>query len=362
MTQTTRVDFHNWQPQLSNTLKFVVIMARYRQQWLLVRHHQRDTLEIPGGKIDTGETPIEAARRELYEETGATDFTLTPMEIYRVCDGNSAPSFGLLLTAEIRSLSAIPKGSEIAEVYPVTRRPQDSDMTWPAIQPRLFDHVTRRHQLLEQLGTYQHVIWDWNGTLVDDAPLATDIVNRLMASQNLGSISLEQYRNDFCHPVIDYYQGLGFDFNRLPFDQLCQQFGQHYRAAREQLKLHNGSRFLLRSLSRSHTQSLLSASAQHSLEQCISHHQLDGLFDYLYGLDNHHAACKIDRGRELLQVSGIAPERTLVIGDTDHDWEVADALGTHLWLIADGHQSEAKLGALHGSVFRNWQQLNLSEA
>ena len=63
-------------------LKFVVVLSRHRGKILLSRHRQRETWETQGGHIEAGETPLEAARRELYEESGAVRFEIKPLFDY----------------------------------------------------------------------------------------------------------------------------------------------------------------------------------------------------------------------------------------------------------------------------------------
>ncbi|MBY5992168.1 HAD family hydrolase [Ferrimonas balearica] len=212
-------------------------------------------------------------------------------------------------------------------------------------------------KLLHRLNDYRQVIWDWNGTLVDDAPLATDIVNGLLDEQGMAATSLADYRDAFCHPVETYYRNLGL-VEKLDFDTICQRFGLAYRAARDTLSLHPGAQPLLARLAQTHTQSLLSASAQPSLEHCLAHHEIAHCFDHVYGLDNHHAACKIDRGHELLAAAGVSARETVLVGDTDHDHEVAAALGVDLILIADGHQSARSLAPLGAELYPGWRALS----
>ena len=91
-------------------LKYAVIAARFEGKWIFCRHKDRDTWEIPGGHIESGETPLKAAKRELYEETGALDAEIHIVGGYRLYDD------GLLCFAEVRSLGPIPEGSEIGEI------------------------------------------------------------------------------------------------------------------------------------------------------------------------------------------------------------------------------------------------------
>ena len=132
----TKTDFFNQEPPGFAPL-FSVIAARYRGEWLLVRQAVRETWEIPGGHIEPGESPLAAAERELWEETGAAEFTLDFVSRYRVTrEGESGD--GCLFFAEIQSLGALP-GYEIAECRSFACLPES--LTYPQIQPQLHHRV-----------------------------------------------------------------------------------------------------------------------------------------------------------------------------------------------------------------------------
>lgn len=119
-------------------IMFSVICARYRDKWVFSRHRERDTWEIPGGHRETGETPQETARRELYEETGAAQAEFTPICVYGV-KRESGTRFGMLYFAVITELGDIPASSEIAEITLTDALPRR--LTYPAIQPHLYREV-----------------------------------------------------------------------------------------------------------------------------------------------------------------------------------------------------------------------------
>lgn len=131
----------NFYPQLPTSdwdVKFAVIAARYQGQWIFCRHRDRITWEIPGGHREPGESVEEAARRELFEESGALDFELHHVGYYGVeRDGNE--TIGGLYFAEVQRLGAIPDGSEISEICLLDNYPDK--LTYPDIQPRLYELV-----------------------------------------------------------------------------------------------------------------------------------------------------------------------------------------------------------------------------
>ena len=114
--------------------KYVVVMSKYQGKILLSRHRDRTTWETQGGHIEPGETPMEAARRELYEESGAVDFDIRPIFDYWAGDENGGAS-GQVFAAEIRTLGPMPK-SEMAEVRAFDEVPPN--VTYPAITPEIF--------------------------------------------------------------------------------------------------------------------------------------------------------------------------------------------------------------------------------
>jgi len=125
-------------------LIFAVIVARSRGKYVFCRHRDRDTWEIPGGHREPGENIMTAARRELYEETGALDFDIKPVCVYSVTSPDSfggRETFGMLFYAEIKAFEP-QLHSEIAEITLAASLPDK--LTYPAIQPALISEAARR--------------------------------------------------------------------------------------------------------------------------------------------------------------------------------------------------------------------------
>lgn len=118
-------------------LKYVIIITKFRDQWVFVRNKLRDTWEIPGGHIEPDETPDYAASRELMEETGAVEFNIHAVSDYSV-EIEGIITAGRLYYAQIQKLGNLPE-SEIAEVILLDQLPEK--LTYPLIQPILFESV-----------------------------------------------------------------------------------------------------------------------------------------------------------------------------------------------------------------------------
>ncbi|WP_313165050.1 NUDIX domain-containing protein [Sedimentibacter sp.] len=146
-----KVDFYNKKP-LNIEMTYVVIVSRYENKWVLVRHRERITYEIPGGHIEQREDYMAAAKRELYEETGATVFSLEFVSVYTVIRDDKV-SGGYLFFADIKELSELPD-YEMEELVLFDHLPES--LTYPQIQPHLFDRV----QKWLNLQSAKDEIWD----------------------------------------------------------------------------------------------------------------------------------------------------------------------------------------------------------
>jgi 8-oxo-dGTP diphosphatase len=119
-------------------LTYVIMGTRYRGQWIFVRHHQRVTWEMPAGHIEPGEDPDQAALRELYEEAGVTNASLTVVSDYAVTIGNKT-GYGRLYRADVKEIGPLPQ-HEILEIKQSRELP--SRLTYPEVQTALFSLLT----------------------------------------------------------------------------------------------------------------------------------------------------------------------------------------------------------------------------
>ena len=212
-------------------------------------------------------------------------------------------------------------------------------------------------QFLEILDRYQHIIWDWNGTLLDDVDAVMITLNDLLKQHHLPATTKDDYRRDFCFPVKNYYKILGFDFEQTSYDLLADQFINLYNRDLVWAKLYKGMPSLLEQLiGKGKTLSVLSAAQQQHLEGLLTQYQLRPFFSNIYGLENYHAQGKIQRGKELISAAQFPPQKTIMVGDTDHDFEVASKIGIACILLADGHQTYQRLSKICPLTFQSRYQ------
>ena len=192
---------------------------------------------------------------------------------------------------------------------------------------------------------YTHLIWDFNGTLLDDVQACIKSANSLLAAHGLPLLqSEEQYRSLFGFPIVDYYRRLGFDFEKLPYADLAVEWVAYYLEHSKDARLYPdviGALETARDLGFS--QLILSATELGMLERQVVSLGIRPYFNELLGLENIQAHSK--------EAIGLAWHRNhpdahvLYIGDTDHDAQVAAAMGADCILLSCGHQSRTALEA-----------------
>jgi len=184
------------------------------------------------------------------------------------------------------------------------------------------------------------VIWDWNGTLLDDLDLCVESIGHQLKRHGLPAVSAEVHRELFGFPVQHFYERLGFNLEQYPFESLSRDYMETYEpTVYTRGKLFQGAREMLESVRTAGIrQAVLSAAREDHLQRQIAHFGIASYFEQICGLGDAHAKSKVERGRQLLESTDIDPSRVLLIGDTNHDLEVGEALGVTVLLLADGHQ------------------------
>ena len=188
------------------------------------------------------------------------------------------------------------------------------------------------------------MVWDWNGTLLNDLQVGVNTLNDMLQRRGLPQMSEGEYKDLFGFPVVDFYHQVGFDMEKESLHELSLDFVETYdKYARNVMLNPHVPEVLAEVKGNGMKQYILSALKEDLLQQMIRDFNIDSRFDQACGSDNIYAAGKVERGRRMLEAYDICPSETLMVGDTIHDAEVAKALGFDCILFAGGHNSEWRL-------------------
>ena len=190
----------------------------------------------------------------------------------------------------------------------------------------------------------KHVIWDWNGTLVDDVGLCVSILNKCLLDHRKERVSVNEYRNKFFFPVSKFYSTLGLPSNGPMYAELASKYIQEYRNRFTECKLHANGLNVVTELTKSKiSQSILSAGSQDDIENFTSYYGIDAWMSSVDGANNVEARGKEDRALAHFNKLGMNADQIILVGDTLHDWEVGKLIGCKVVLLKVGHVSEKRL-------------------
>ncbi len=199
------------------------------------------------------------------------------------------------------------------------------------------------------------IIWDWNGTLLDDVHIAVETDNETFARFGLPAITLDTYQKHFRHPVADFYAELG-----VP-QELFPQVADAWMPIYERLSLgcplrKDAAETIHRFREAGFHQAIVSASPLPTLLRQVERYpELNGLFDGIEGLGDAYGASKVALARGYLDRNGIT--EAVFIGDTTHDAEVAAAASCRCMLVQGGHQAPSVLTSAGLEVYAGLREI-----
>ena len=206
------------------------------------------------------------------------------------------------------------------------------------------------------------LIWDFNGTIIDDTQLCLDIERQMLQERGLRSdFTVEEYKELFCFPVIDYYYKIGYTFENETYEEVSVEFNDLYDRGFHTVPLVEGfEEKIQEAVAKGYKNVILSASRHDALvDQCRKLH-IDHYFLEILGIDNSLAHSKIDMAKQWMIRSGVSPTDCLYIGDTIHDMETAQALSIDNYILAAcGHQSYQVLKEKTDRVVHSLKEVRL---
>jgi len=205
---------------------------------------------------------------------------------------------------------------------------------------------------------YQHIIWDWNGTVINDVKLCVRILNEALTYEKLPSITISNCRKNFSFPVNLFYKSLGLPSSGFNYKALNTFFISRYKSDFLECNLHTGVQSILAVINNfGVNQSILSAGKDSDIKEFVNYHDLNKYFSFISGVRNIRAAGKKEIAKTHLDKIALEPNKILLVGDTVHDFEIADYLGIDCILFSNGHNSEDVLLGKTSRVITNYKIL-----
>ena len=209
---------------------------------------------------------------------------------------------------------------------------------------------------------YKHIIWDWNGTLLNDLELCVRMLNQSLSKRNIPNITIQEYKEKFLFPIKTFYESVGFNFDKEPFEDTNIEFHDGFEKNFKTLGLQPFAEETIIALHKKNvTQSILSATMQAKLIEQVGFFGLDHYLDNITGLSNTPSGYgKEYEGEELLMSVDIDKSETIIIGDSLLDFRVSQSLGIDCGLVYNGHNDINRLKATgaytfeHIKDFYNW--------
>lgn len=200
---------------------------------------------------------------------------------------------------------------------------------------------------------YTTIAWDWNGTLLDDARICSECVNDMLRKRNMPILDLETYRSYVENPIIKAYEHI-FDLKVVTFDTIVKEFYESYPKYMKEARLIPEAPQLLEYFKeKGCRQIIITAAHTPDVIEYLCKFGIKNYFDAILGSGDLQGGSKISWAMEYAKNENLSKEKMLVIGDTAHDAETADAIGADCILFSGGHQTLSRLKATGRPVVKN---------
>ena len=204
----------------------------------------------------------------------------------------------------------------------------------------------------------EHILWDWNGTLLDDVSLCVDATNYLLDNYNLPLIDKHFYQDNFDFPVTEFYKKLGLDVKNN-FDFCCTTWNEHYfKNFCVSLPIRQETFLVLKEFSKiSIKQSIVSACEYNYLIRGLEKVEIKNYFEFIYGNKVFELNGKLEIAKKAFKKLNLAKEKVLIVGDTEHDYFIAKNLGIRCIILTTGHISLRRIAKLNVPQASNLQEV-----
>ena len=200
------------------------------------------------------------------------------------------------------------------------------------------------------------IVWDFNGTVLDDRGASTAAVNHMMARRGLGAITEEWYAANLIMPLEAFYESVGFDMRVERIERLSEEFQQE--CAKVERPIFPEVRLALEQLrQKGYRQLLFSSLHQSILEKQAKERGISKYFEKIMGRSDRLLGSKEEASKAYLLQEEIPPETVLFVGDLTTDWEMAEYVGSPCVLIPKGHQGRERLSLTNATILKDASEL-----
>lgn len=205
---------------------------------------------------------------------------------------------------------------------------------------------------------YKVIIWDFNGTLIDDINAALASVNDMLTRRELPIISFEQYASYVDTPIIKFYEHIFDDLYSMDFGEIAVEFNEGYeKHLPDRAVMANAEEVLKYFNSKGKLQTVISATHIDKVNNRLTEFGLSGYFDKILAHNNLIAEDKTHLAVGYFEEKGISPSEAVVIGDCVADFKMAQTLGCDCILTTQGHQSRKEFAETNAVVIDSLAEL-----
>jgi phosphoglycolate phosphatase len=187
----------------------------------------------------------------------------------------------------------------------------------------------------------ESIIWDWNGTILDDVDNNVNAVNMILRKRNLATISKEEYRKKIKIPIKLFYNDIGLETeNPEIYNLITTEYWKHYNMGyKNYTRINNSIKNILNILNKTGIKNYLLSATQHDeLMKQVEIKDMGKYFKEIIGNNNSEVKNKLDKAKELIEIENIKVDNTISVGDMVSDYELAEKLGIKCILYSNGHQ------------------------
>lgn len=204
----------------------------------------------------------------------------------------------------------------------------------------------------------KYLFIDFNGTLLDDRQLCLDLLNEFLEEQHKKTLDMDSYKDIFGFPIREYYLKAGLTFENESYEDMAIRFIDQYKRLSLNCTLYDDVVDTLRYLKdRDVKLILLSASEINNLISQTNYYKITDYFDDILGTSDIYANSKEEIGIDYIKKNNIDLDECLFVGDTTHDFEVANKMGIYSVLVLCGHQSYKRLNELNVKLINSFNDI-----